>query len=149
MLSKCWWKILNYPSHNLKALTCWNNFSCDLKDRLWIQTLNHNLVNLGKLILVGMRCAWIWGEIGSLSLICHNLSPGLATKARGWKVAGQEGDLGIISHAPMSAKSVRAWTLTLPSEFPCWELESQKDSRIFRALLQGSKPISLKNYLYY
>jgi hypothetical protein len=28
-------------------------------------------------------------------------------------------------HAPRSAKSVRERTLTLPSELPCWELESQ------------------------
>ncbi len=42
-------------------------------------------------------------------------------------------------------KSVREWTLTLPSELPCWELESQIDSRIFKAQLQGSKPIPSKN----
>ncbi len=38
---------------------------------------------------------------------CHNPSLGLATKAKGWKVAGQEGDLGVTSHALGSAKSVR------------------------------------------
>jgi hypothetical protein len=32
-------------------------------------------------------------------------------------------------------KSVRAWTLTLPSEFPFWELDSQMDSQIFRGRL--------------
>ncbi len=36
---------------------------------MWIQTLHHSLVNLGKLILVGMGCAWIWGEIRNPSLI--------------------------------------------------------------------------------
>jgi hypothetical protein len=36
--------------------------------------------------------------------------------------------LGVTSHAPGSAKSVREWTFTLPSEFPCWELESQMES---------------------
>jgi hypothetical protein len=30
---------------------------------------------------------------------------------------------------------VREWTLTFPSELPCWELESQMDSRIFKARL--------------
>jgi hypothetical protein len=79
----------------------------------------------------------------------HNLSLGLTTKTRGWKVAGQEGDLGVISHVPGSAKSVRAWTFTLPSELPCWELESQKDFRIFRAQLQRSKLIALKISLYH
>jgi hypothetical protein len=44
------------------------------------------------------------------------------TKARGCKGAGQERDPRITSHTSESAKSVRAWTLTLPSELPCWEL---------------------------
>jgi hypothetical protein len=66
-------------------------------------------------------------------MFCRNPSLGLATKARGCKVAGQEGDSGVTSHAPGSAKSVREWTLTLINELPCWELESRKDSRIFKA----------------
>jgi hypothetical protein len=37
---------------------------------------------------------------------CRNLSLGLATKARGCKNVDQEGDPGITSHAPGSAKSV-------------------------------------------
>jgi hypothetical protein len=39
---------------------------------------------------------------------CHNLNFGLVTKARACKVAGKEGGLGVTSHAPGSAKSVRA-----------------------------------------
>jgi hypothetical protein len=39
---------------------------------------------------------------------CCNLSFGFVIKARGWKVAGQEGDLRVTSHAFGSAKSVRA-----------------------------------------
>ncbi len=38
---------------------------------------------------------------------CCNPSLGLTTKARGCKVMGQEGNPGITSHAPKSAKSVR------------------------------------------
>ncbi len=34
-------------------------------------------------------------------------SLGLATKAKGCKVMGQEGDPGVTSHAPRRAKSVR------------------------------------------
>jgi hypothetical protein len=34
---------------------------------------------------------------------------------------------------PGMQKNVGAWTITLPSEFPFWELESQMDSQIFRA----------------
>ncbi len=39
---------------------------------------------------------------------CHNPSLGLATKTRGCKVAGQKEDPGVTSHAPGSAKNVRA-----------------------------------------
>jgi hypothetical protein len=63
----------------------------------------------------------------------RNLNFRLTTKARGCKVASQERDLGVISRAPGSAKSVREWTLTLLSELPCWELDSQMDSQIFKA----------------
>jgi hypothetical protein len=49
-------------------------------------------------------CTWSCDEIQHL---CRNPSLGLATKARGYKVAGQEGDPGVTSHAPGSAKSVR------------------------------------------
>jgi hypothetical protein len=37
-----------------------------------------------------------------------NPSLGLASNARGCKVVGQEDDLGITSHVPGNAKSVRA-----------------------------------------
>jgi hypothetical protein len=50
---------------------------------------------------------------------------------------------------PGVPKNVKEWTFTLPSELPCWELESQMNSRIFRAKLQGSKPIALKSSLYH
>jgi hypothetical protein len=49
---------------------------------------------------------------------CRNPSLGFATKAKGCKVAGQEGDLRVTSHAPGSAKSVREFAFTLPSELP-------------------------------
>ncbi len=39
--------------------------------------------------------------------ICHNLSLGLATKARGCKVGSQEKDPGVTSHALGSAKNVK------------------------------------------
>jgi hypothetical protein len=46
-----------------------------------------------------------------MKYICYctyrNLGLGLATKARGWKGVGQEGDLGVTSHAPRSVKSVK------------------------------------------
>ncbi len=83
------------------------------------------------------------------SPLCRNPNFGLVTKARGCKVVGQEKDLGVTSRTPGSAKSVKEWTFTLPRELPCWELESQMDSRIFKARLHGSKPIALKSSLYH
>jgi hypothetical protein len=80
---------------------------------------------------------------------CHNLSLKLATKARGLQGCRPRGRLGVTSHAPKSAKSVREWTLTLPNELPLWELESQMDSQIFRTQFQGSKPIKLNISLYH
>ncbi len=56
---------------------------------------------------------------------CRNPNLGFATKVRGCKVLGQEKDPGVTSHVPGSAKSVKEWTLTLPRELPCWELESR------------------------
>jgi hypothetical protein len=41
-----------------------------------------------------------------LDFMCHNPSFGLATKARGCKVAGQENDLGVTSHVLENAKRV-------------------------------------------
>jgi hypothetical protein len=38
---------------------------------------------------------------------CRNPSFGLTTKAKGCNVTGQGGHLGVTSHAPRSAKSVR------------------------------------------
>ncbi len=86
---------------------------------------------------------------GHLPLLCRNPNLGLATKARCGKVVNQEGDPGVTSHAPGSAKSVREWTLTLPSELPCWELKSRMDFQIFKVQLQGSKLLALKKSLYH
>jgi hypothetical protein len=74
---------------------------------------------------------------------CHNPSLELATKTRGCKVTGQEGDMGVTSHAPGNAKSARESTLTLPSELPWWELESQMDSQNFKEPFQGLEINSL------
>jgi hypothetical protein len=68
---------------------------------------------------------------------CRNPNLGLTTKARGCKVAGQDKDPKVTSHAPKSAKSVREWTVTFPNELQCWELESQMDSWIFRVACRG------------
>jgi hypothetical protein len=72
-----------------------------------------------------------WTLVVKMSQHCHNSSLGLATKARAYKVMDQEGGSGVTSHAIGNAKSVTAWALTLPSELPFWELESQMDFRFF------------------
>jgi hypothetical protein len=59
------------------------------------------------------------------------------TKARGCKVASQEGDPRVTSLAPGSVKSVEEWTLTLPNELPLWELESQMDSKFLERDYRG------------
>ncbi len=71
--------------------------------------------------------------------ICCNLNLGLVTKARGWKVAHQEGDLGVTSHVPGSTKSVREWTLTLTSELPCWELSPKRTPKSLERNCRGQK----------
>jgi hypothetical protein len=56
---------------------------------------------------------------------CRNPNLGLTTKARACKVAGQEGSLGVTSHAPGSAKECEGmnphtpkWTLILKIGIP-------------------------------
>jgi len=56
---------------------------------------------------------------------CHDPSLGLATKANGLQGCEPRLNLRSRSHAPGVQKSVRERTLTLPSELPCWELESR------------------------
>jgi hypothetical protein len=82
-------------------------------------------------------------------MVCRNPSLGFVTKARVCKVMAKKEthDSHLVFRGMQ--KSVRAWTLALPSEFSFWVLESQMDSRIFKGRLQGSKPISLKSYLYH
>jgi hypothetical protein len=57
---------------------------------------------------------------------CHNPNLGLATKAKGLAKVWAKTKPGSRILMPMGVqKSVRERTLTLPSELPCWELESR------------------------
>jgi hypothetical protein len=67
----------------------------------------------------------------------------------GCKGADQERNSGVTSHNLRRAKSVKARTVTLPSELPFWEFKSQMDSQIFKTRLQGSKLITSKRSLYH
>jgi hypothetical protein len=49
---------------------------------------------------------------------CRNPNPGLTTKARGYKVMGQEGSRKSGRMLPRMQESVREYTLTLPKELP-------------------------------
>jgi hypothetical protein len=46
---------------------------------------------------------------------CHNLSLGLATKAKACKGVAQEGDPGVTSHASGSAKEFEGMNLHTPN----------------------------------
>jgi hypothetical protein len=63
---------------------------------------------------------------------------------------GQEGGLGVASHAPGSAKSarnVREWTFTLPNELSLWELESKWTPESLECDCKGQNP-SIQKVLY-
>ncbi len=66
---------------------------------------------IGGIVLLGgdfhARNAMLPDTINITDLCCCNPSFRLATKARGCKVMGQEGDSRVTSHAPKSAKNVR------------------------------------------
>jgi hypothetical protein len=81
---------------------------------------------------------------GSFLIKCHNLNLRLATKARVCKGAGQE--WAWKSHIMLSGmqKSVREWTLTLPSEFPFWELESWWTPKFSKSTCRGQNSLDWK-----
>jgi hypothetical protein len=60
--------------------------------------------------------------VNMVTLIVATLALGSRPRQGNCKVVGLVVDPGVTSHAPGSAKSVREWTLTLPSELPWWEL---------------------------
>jgi hypothetical protein len=71
--------------------------------------------------------------------VCRNLNLGLTTKARVCKGAGQDWAHFII---PGMQKSVREWTLTLPSELPFWELESQWTPKFLEGNWRGQNSLA-------
>ncbi len=79
---------------------------------------------------------------------CRNPSFRLATKARGCKVAGQEGSLGVMLHAPGSVRECEGIDPHIPKGTPTLGVRVLVDSRMFRERLQGLKPNGLKSSLY-
>jgi hypothetical protein len=103
-------------------------------------------------MLMNWKChfnQWIWSFWKSNNMIITTLALGSWPKQRVARLQAKRKTWE--SHHMLLGvpKSVREWTLTLPSELPCWELESQMDSRIFKTRLQGSKPIGSKSSLYH
>jgi hypothetical protein len=75
---------------------------------------------------------------------CCNLNLGLVTKARGCKVAGQEKNPRVTSHAPGSAKECEGMNLHTPKWTPCWELESQWTPKSSKCNCKGQNPLPWK-----
>jgi len=80
---------------------------------------------------------------------CHNPSLGFATKARAYKVAGQERSLGLKLHAPGSARECERIDAHTPKGTPTLGFGVPVDSQMFREQLQGTKPNGLRIFLYH
>ncbi len=77
-------------------------------NNLWVLDLSaRHHVTRNPNIIFGLKFVIVAPMIITRGEACRNLNLGLVTKTRGFKVAGQEKDLGVTSHAPKSAKSVR------------------------------------------
>jgi hypothetical protein len=71
------------------------------------------------------------------------------TKARGCKVAGQEGSLRVMPHAPGSVRECEGINPHTPKGTPTLGVKILMDARMFRERLKRSKPNGLKSYLYH
>jgi hypothetical protein len=71
------------------------------------------------------------------------------TKARGCKVAGQEGSPKFMLHAPRNVKKGEGISLHTPKGTPTLGIKVSMDSQMFREQLQGSKPNGLRSSLYH
>jgi hypothetical protein len=99
-------------------------------------------------MLINIKLVSLNMSLSTSHHLCPNPSLGLMTKVRACKGVGQEGSLGITSHAPGNVGKCEEvnlhtpkWTFTLGIGIPM-------DSRIFKEQLQGSKPIRLRSYSY-
>ncbi len=87
----------------------------------------------------------IWNETSYVA----TLALGFTTKAKAYKGAGQEGSMGVTSHALGSVGECEGMNLHTPKWAPTLGVGVLMDSQIFIEQLQGSKPIGLKNFLYH
>jgi len=83
-----------------------------------------------------------WGQkYASLQALCHNPSLGFVTKARGCKVASQEGSSGV-----QESEGIDPHT---PKGTPALGVRVMVDSQMFKERVQWSKPNGLKSFLYH
>jgi hypothetical protein len=80
---------------------------------------------------------------------CRNPSLGLTTKARAYKVAGQEGSSGVTPHVFENARECEGMNLHTPKATPTLGIEVPMNSRIFKGRLQGPKLNGLRSSLYH
>jgi len=73
--------------------------------------------------------------------LCRDPSLGLTTKANGFQGCGSRLSLGVPFICLGVQKSVRERTLTLPSEFPCWKLESRWTLECSESDCEGQNPM--------
>jgi hypothetical protein len=78
-----------------------------------------------------------------LNYNCCNPSLGLATKAKTYKGAGQEGSLGVTSHAHGSVRECEIMNLHTPKWTPTLGVRVPMDSQIFREY-KGQNPLNWK-----
>jgi hypothetical protein len=81
--------------------------------------------------------------------MCHNPSLEFATNAWSCKGVGQEGSMGVTSHALVSVGECEGMNLHIPKSTPTLGVGVLMDSRTFKKQLQGSKPIGLRSFLYH
>jgi hypothetical protein len=96
--------------------------------------------------LIANEIIWSKSTIGGM--FYHDPNLGLATKARAYKVTGQEGSPIIMPHAPRSVRKCEGIDPYTPKGTPTLGVGISVDSQMFRGWLQGSKPNGLKSYLY-
>jgi len=82
-------------------------------------------------------------------VMCLNPNLGFATKARGYKVVGQEGSPGVMPCAPKNARECEGIDPHTPKGTPTLGVGILMDSRMFIEQLQGSKPNGLNSFLYH
>jgi len=75
------------------------------------------------------------------------LTLGLRPRQKAYKGASQDQVWESHSHAPRVQKNVRERNLTLPSELPCWELESRWTPKCLKSDCKGQNAMAQK-YLY-